>query len=359
MHRELTRAWVEVDLGALRRNALALASRAHVPLLPMVKADAYGAGAERVAAALEPLHPWGFGVATVEEGEALRSSGVERPLVVFTPLLGEDLAGARSARLTPCFGRADAVARWARSGGGPWHLCIDTGMSRAGVRWNDAEMLHAIAHAGTPEGAYTHLFSAERADGSADMQERRFREAITTFGQRPKLLHVENGAAVERREGSAWDLVRPGIFLYGVGSGPGATLVPEPVVHVRARIVDLRTIEDGDTVSYGATYRASGQRRIATLSIGYADGYRRALSNRGVALLHGQRAPVAGIVTMDMTMLDVTDIPCQLGDVATLVGAEGGRVLTVDEVARTAEMSPYELLTGLRARLERLYVGGR
>ena len=143
---------------------------------------------------------------------------------------------------------------------------------------------------------------------------------------------------------------------------------PRPVVSVFARLVDLRFIEEGETVSYDATYRATGRRRIATLAIGYADGYRRALSNRGSALLNGKRVPVAGLVTMDMTMLDVTDVPCEVGDVATLIGAdkelrfdEGepvNQILDVEGVAREADMSPYELLTGLRARLPRVYLRG-
>jgi alanine racemase len=121
-------------------------------------------------------------------------------------------------------------------------------------------------------------------------------------------------------------------------------------------VIDLRTVNDGDTVSYGATWRASGRRRIATLGIGYADGYRRALSNRGSVLLNGQRARVAGIVTMDMTMIDVTDVPCEIGDVATLIGRDGNAVLTVDEVAATADVLSYELLVGLKLRVPRFYL---
>jgi alanine racemase len=133
--------------------------------------------------------------------------------------------------------------------------------------------------------------------------------------------------------------------------------VSDAVVLVRARVVDLRTIDDGETVSYGATYRAEGRRRIATLGIGYADGYRRILGNHAVALVGGRRAPVVGVVTMDMTMLDVTDVPCNVGDVATLMGADGSDRITVADVARFGDLSPYEVLTGLRGRLPRRYVG--
>jgi alanine racemase len=132
-------------------------------------------------------------------------------------------------------------------------------------------------------------------------------------------------------------------------------LEPEPVASVHARVVDIRRIRDGDTVSYDATYRAVGDRRIATVSLGYADGYPRALSNRGCARLGVARVPVAGVVTMDMTMLDVTDAPCALGDVATLIGGEQRDGISLDAVARMADMSSYELLTGLRNRIARVY----
>ena len=352
-----TRAWVDVDLGALRRNGEALARRAGVPLLPMVKADAYGLGVAPVVAALEPLEPWGYGVATVAEGAELRALGVRRPVVVFTPVLRDDFARASAASLTLALGDAALVREWA-GGGGRWHLAVDTGMSRAGVDWREMGAIVDVATAFPPEGAFTHFHSAERNDGSREVQERRFREALALLPVPPRVVHVENSPALVRAAPSPWAAVRPGIFLYGVGSGAGELLRPEPVAHLRARIVELRSLRDGDTVSYDATYRAVGPRRIATLAVGYADGYRRALSNRGTALLNGGRAPVAGLVTMDMTMLDVTDVPCAVGDVATLVGRDGADLLEVEEVARVADVSPYELLTGLRLRAPRVYADG-
>jgi alanine racemase len=160
---------------------------------------------------------------------------------------------------------------------------------------------------------------------------------------------------VESHAPSRWSLCRPGIFLYGVASRPMGPLVPEPVVTIRARNVEIRTLSEGDTVSYGATWRAQGVRRIATVPVGYADGYRRALGNRGVALLGGRRIHVAGRVTMDMTMFDVTDTDAALGDVVTLLGRDGEDVITVSELADLGELSPYELLTGLRTRLPRVH----
>jgi alanine racemase len=349
------RAWVDVDLGALLRNAQALARRARVPLLPMVKADAYGLGAVAVVRALERLGPWGYGVATIREGAELRATGVERPILLFTPPLPGELAAARDARLTPVLGRRDAIAAWAALGRAPWHLGIDTGMSRAGVRWDAVDALADLLRAHPPEGACTHFHSAELGDGSRELQERRFCEALARLPARPAVLHAENSAAVECRAPSPWTVARPGIFLYGVTCGDGRAVAAEPVAHLRAPVVDMREVADGETVSYAASYRAVGRRRIATVACGYADGYRRALSNRGVALVRGRRVPVAGVVTMDMTMLDVTDVECEVGDVATLIGRDGDELLTVADVARAGELSPYEVLAGLRGRPERRY----
>jgi alanine racemase len=357
MHSSIRRAWVEVDLGALLRNGAAIAAHAGVNILPMVKADAYGLGAVAVARALEQLDPWGFGVATIAEGEELRRASIERPIVVFSPLLIGDFDAAVRANLTPTLGTRDAIERW-RETDRPWQLAIDTGMSRAGVQSDEIDsVLDAIA-ASPPQAAFTHFHSAERGDETRDLQERRFAEAVARLPAQPLLIHAENGAAVAHRAPSKWGLARPGIFLYGVTSGNSPQIQPEPVVSVRARVIDLRMIAAGETVSYGATYRAPTTRRIATLGIGYADGYRRALGNRASVLLHGRRARVVGVVTMDMTMIDVTDVQCEIGDIATLIGADGADRIDVVEVAEMGGLSPYEILTGLRGRLPRRYLGG-
>ena len=357
MKQTLHRARVEIDLGALQRNGAALARRAGVPLLPMIKADAYGLGAESVFRALEALEPWGYGVATVTEGEQLREWGVSRPVLVFTPLLEQELARVRAARLTPTLGFPDEIEAWRRAGGGAWHLAIDTGMSRAGIPWRQIKEIKHVLQLLPPEGAFTHFHSAELDDGTLAAQEKLFRDAIASLPSRPRLLHADNSASIARRSRSQWDLVRPGIFLYGVGSGRSAALQPEPVVHLRAPIVEIRDLEAGDSVSYGATLRVERPARIATLAVGYADGYPRSLSKAGAVLVGGTLAPIAGAITMDMTMIDVTTIPCAVGDVATLIGRAGDTVLTVERVADDAGMSPYELLTGLRSRVERSYFG--
>jgi alanine racemase len=371
-------AWLEVDLGALLRNARTVAERARVPLLPMVKADAYGLGAIPVVRALETISPWGYGVATLEEGTALRAAGITRPIVVFNPLLGDELPAAHAQQLAPTLSEIPLIAAWGTlTGNAPWHLAIDTGMSRTGVRWSAVGDLSALVRQFPPLGACTHFYSADADDGSSRVQLERFRTALNALPSRPSVLHAENSAAIERLAGpSDWTFVRPGVFLYGVESrdsapgDAGSPLRSEPVVALRARIVDLRWIEAGESVSYGATFRPNERRRIATLAAGYADGYRRAFSNVGVALVRGRRARVAGIVTMDMTMLDVTGLDCAIGDVATLLGverpapgigaapSEGSLHDAIDlaSAARAAGLCAYEVLTGLRGRILRVYV---
>jgi alanine racemase len=347
------RAWVEVDLGALRRNGEAIRSRSGRPILPMIKADAYGLGAIPVARALEEIDPWGYGVATVDEGLHLRDSGISRPIIVFTPVLPEELDQVRRAGLRPALGSAGTIEQWGWLGD-PWHLSIDTGMSRAGVHWRDVEQVVESVGKYPPEGAFTHLHSAE-SDGSVEEQLARFDEALSKLPARPPLLHAESGAALARRGESRFDIVRPGIFLYGWGGMTDAPLQPEPVVSVRARVVDLRWIEEGESVSYEATWRAPARRRIATLPVGYADGIRRSLSGSGFVSIRGSRAPIAGLVTMDMVMVDVTAIECEIGDVATLLGTGDGLDVTLRDWADASGLSPYEILAGLRLRLHRLY----
>jgi alanine racemase len=350
------RAWVDIDLGALVRNAATVARHAGVPLLPMVKADAYGLGAVAVSRALERVEPWGFGVATIVEGEELRHAAITRPIVVFTPLLIGDFDAAVRAKLTPTLGTRSEIQRW-RETGLPWHLAVDTGMSRAGVQWNEIDSIFDLLPAHPPQGVFTHFHTAERpTDGSRALQEQRFEAVLARLPIRPELVHAENSPALQHGVRSRWSIARPGIFLYGVSAGTDPRIVPEPVVSVRARVVDLRTIEPGESVSYGATHRVESRRRIATVGLGYADGYRRALGNRASVLLHGRRVPVVGVVTMDMTMLDVTDTPCEIGDMVTLIGTDGSDRIDVSELAAMGNLSPYELLTGLRGRLPRRYV---
>ena len=348
------RAWVDIDLGAIRRNAAAIAARAGVPILPMVKADAYGLGAVRVARALDLDDPWGFGVATVTEGEELRRAGITRPIMVFSPMLAEDLDGAERSDLIPTLATAATIKRWTPTRM-PWHLDIDTGMGRAGLRWDEVRKLADVIAACPPDGVFTHFHSAELPNGSMEEQVRRFEEALKALPAQPKWTHAENSPAIERCGRSRWSFARPGVFLYGVNNLDPTEIKAEPVAALRARIVEMRATRDGDTVGYDATWISKGTRRIATVPVGYADGFRRVLSNKGEALLRGKRVKVAGNVTMDMTMLDVTNVPCEIGDVVTLIGRDGADEITVSDVGKLGGLSPYEVLTSLRSRLPRRY----
>ena len=354
------RAWVHVDLAALVRNARALAAHARVPLIPMVKADAYGLGAVAAAHALEPLAPLAFGVSSIPEGEELRAAGITRAIILFTQVTARDLDRLRWAGMTPTIGSRQHLEAWIAAGGGPWHLAIDTGMHRAGVNHDALDSMLDLVAAHPPAGAFTHFHSAELDDGSMEAQEARFRAVLARLPQRPPIVHTENSAGIVRRSPSAWDAVRPGVFLYGVGSWTspdGDGLRPEPVVSLRARILELRDVAPGEGVSYDATWRATRHARIATVACGYADGLRRHLGNRAHALVCGQRVPIRGVVTMDMAMVDVTDVACDVGEVVTFLGTDGGVTITVEEAAALGGLSPYELLVGLKLRLPRVHSG--
>jgi alanine racemase len=354
---ETARTWVDVDLGALQANARTLTSLTGSRLLPMVKANGYGLGAIAVAKALEPLDPWGYGVATVEEGAALRAAGIERPILVVSPLVPDGMNGYLDHRLRPSIGDPVALDAWLGRSAEPFHVEIDTGMGRAGVRWDDAPALVATAallHDATGwEGIFTHFHSADTDPASAAGQWSRFQDVLTALPRRPALVHAANSAGSLRGDAYAADLIRPGIFLYGGRAGGQA---PQPVATLRARVVAVRRLGPGEPVSYGASWRATRTTTVATLAIGYADGFLRAAAGpegrpaRQVEL-GGARVPVVGRVTMDLTMVDVADRAVAVGEVATIYG--GG--ISLDRQAEAAGTIAYELLTALSGRVPRRY----
>jgi len=344
------RAWVDVDLAALVANARTVAARSGSRLLPMVKANAYGLGAVPVARALEQVDPWGYGVATLEEGEELRRAGITRPILVFTPLQSGQTQGFLSASLRPVIADLPALREWTSATREPFHLEIDTGMSRSGVRWEDAEALTALAatlvSAPGWEGIFTHFHTADDRAVTAE-QWKRFEQILSGLPRRPSLVHASSsGTALHDRAYSS-DLVRPGIFLYGGRAGGEA---PRVVAKVRARVIALRTVKPGDTVSYGATWTASAPTRIATVALGYADGVPRSLSNKGKLEIQGRLAPLVGRVAMDMVMVAVDDAIAQ-GDVATFFGG----LISLDAQAEVAGTVSYELLTSIGSRVVRRY----
>lgn len=352
-------AWVEVNLAGIRRNARRLAARAGVPIIAMLKADAYGLGAVSAARALVDVpNIWGLGVATIAEGLALREAGVSARLLCCTPLLRAELRAASAANITPSLSHADDIAHWAALGNQPWHLSIDTGMNRAGVSWRLAGALREVLIQHPPEGAFTHFAAGTIVDASRAEQEHRFRQALSDCEVErvnPNvLLHAESSLGVAARGPSPYHLARPGIALYGWPSN--SELGVEPVFELKARVVDVRELNAGDAVSYGGTWVALDTTRVATLAIGYGDGYRRELSGDALVVISGTRCRVVGTVTMDMIMVDVTNVPCEIGDVASLMGGTHANALSLDEVAGFGGLSPYELLVGLKLRLPRTFL---
>ena len=349
------RAWVDVDLAALVANAGTVAARSGRPLLPMVKANAYGLGAVRVARALEALDPWGYGVATPAEAAELRAANLSRPVVVFTPLQADWIPALVRDSVRPAIGDLEALRAWLRTAGErPFHLEVDTGMGRAGFRWSDAESIAAAAallhDAAGWEGVFTHFHSAESDERSLDEQWLRFTEVLGGLGRRPPLVHAANSAAALRGSRYAADLVRPGIYLYGGFAGD--TVPPaKPVARLRARVVATRRVAAGETVSYGAAWRAPRDTTVATLGAGYADGIVRSLARSGVVKLGDRIVPIAGRVTMDMTLVDAGNQPVEVGDTAAIFG-DG---VSLDDQARNAGTIAYELLTAIGARVERRY----
>jgi alanine racemase len=356
---EITRAWVDVDLAALAANARTIATISGSRLLPMVKANGYGLGAVEIARALEQVDPWGFGVASIEEAATLRAAGIRRPILVLTPLIPEWIDQCLALDLRPSLGDSTALERWVSQGSKPFHIEIDTGMSRAGVRWNDHATLARfgtlLKSAAGWEGAFTHFVAAESDTPATRRQWERFQEALRVLPRKPAMIHAANSAASLHGTSFAGDLVRPGIFLYGGGAG---AIAPRPVAALRGRVVAVRSLAAGDSVGYGATWRADRPVTVATISLGYADGLPRGTPAIGrerhqrAVELNGKLASVVGRVTMDMCMLSV-DGGVAPGDMATAFGG----LISLDEQAHAAGTISYELLTRLGPRVTRRYQG--
>lgn len=348
------RTWIEVNLGAIVANARTVSARARgARLLPMVKADGYGLGALPIARALEPLEPWGYGVATPEEGRELRAAGITRPIVVFSPVT-ESLDLLARENLVPALGGATQIRAWrSMAGDRPFHVQIDTGIGRAGIWW-EAFFERSFEFRDAPgfEGVFTHFHSAESDPASVRQQWERFGAAIAALPKRPRYVHAANSAAALCHPEVAGDLVRPGIFLYGGRVGQHR---PEPVLTWRARVFEVGWREAGATVSYGATFKAPGRISLATIAAGYADGVDRKLSNVGDVLIAGRRLKIAGRVTMDMTVVWASDWAPEEGSLATLIGRDGEEEITLDQMAESAGTIAHELLTGIGRRVERIY----
>jgi alanine racemase len=364
----------EVNLANLRHNLRVVERAANGrPVWAVLKADGYGHGAKGVARTLERAGASGICVALLEEGIELREAGIRIPILVTGGYFGRAWSEVVRHDLTPVLhdlGQVEALAeevRFSETGTVKAHVKIDTGMSRLGVNPADIERLAKTLTA-HPEvrldGLMTHFASADSDDlESMNTQLDRFDAATETLkghGHVASARHAANSAALLRCPRALLDLVRPGIALFGVEPREGMCKGLRSVMRVRSEIIALREVPVGGTVGYGATWKATRPSRIATVPIGYADGLVRALSNRGAILVRGKRAPIVGAVSMDMTMIDVTDVGgAAIGDECCALGPQKGPLgedaITADELARELGTIPWEILTNVSRRVPRFY----
>lgn len=364
----------EVNLANVRHNLRLLQRVAGgAKVYCVLKADGYGHGSKALARTLERAGATGIAVALLEEAVELREAGIQAPILVMGGYYGRSYHEVLRYRLTPVVhdeGQIEAIAdevRYAQASPVRIHVKVDTGMARLGVQPEGVISLGNTIRKHPEvklEGLMTHFACADAADHEAmTAQLDAFDAATTVFGSMgltPLVRHAANSAAMLQLRRARMDLVRPGIALFGVEPFPGAAEGLRPAMQVKSQLVSLRGLERGQSVGYGWTWTAKRPSRIATLPMGYADGLSRGLSNRGVVLVRGQRAPIVGVVSMDMTMVDVTDIlGAQAGDECVVLGSQQGPHgedrITAEEVAHQLDTIPWEILTNISRRVPRFY----
>jgi alanine racemase len=364
----------EVNLAHLRHNLRVIQRTAGgSQIWAVLKADGYGHGAKGVARTLERAGASGICVALLEEAIELRQAGIRVPILITGGYYGRAWGEVLRHSLTPVLhdaGQVEELAEEVRySGAEPAnvHVKIDTGMSRLGVMPREvprmAEMLarHREVRVG---GLMTHFACADGGDPeSINAQMDLFDQvtlALKSLGISAPLRHAANSAAILQSPRAHLDVVRPGIALFGVEPRAGICKELRPVMQVRTELIAVREIPTGQSVGYGATWKASRTSRIATIPMGYADGLSRALSNRGELLVRGKRAPLVGVVSMDMAMLDVTEVPdVRVGDECVVLGTQKGPLgqstISAEEIAKTLGTIPWEVLTDISRRVPRFY----
>jgi alanine racemase len=366
--------WVEVDLHSLESNFLAL--RKLLPrslkIMAVIKADAYGHGGSPVALRLQQLGVDALAVAILEEALVLRKAGVSCPLVLlngFWPGQEDDIV---SQELAPVVFRPDMLPNLEKAAARAkrlvtYHLEVNTGISRLGVEWEEAPAL-VTPHAPSPwtrcEGVFTHFSVAENLqDSSTATQLERFTQFLAAAGEcgwQSLWRHAANSAGILNFRQSWMDGVRPGLLLFGVNPlpVPQSLLELAPVLSFKTQVMQVRTVRRGSSIGYANSFTAGRDSRIATLSVGYADGLMRALSNCGQVLIHGQRLPIVGKISMDLTLVDATEAAhVDVGDEAVLIGKQGNQAILVEELADLVQTIPYEILTRIGARVPRVYLG--
>ncbi len=371
----LGRVWAEIDLDALRHNIAEVRRQiGNRKMLFAIKADAYGHGLRVIASAAWQLVD-AFGVASVEEGVSCRQAGANAtPILILSPTPEEEIPELFQYHLTPTitemnFARQLSREAVRRNQALSVHIEVDTGMGRTGVSTTEAlEFITAVTRLPGIKlaGVFTHFPAADTDITFTRQQVEEFNHLISELHARGItgfLRHAANSAGCLNIPEAHLDMVRPGLMLYGIMpvsyhfGHRRAELNLKPVMSLRSRIVNLRSIPAGVSISYERNYFTSRPSGIAVISAGYGDGYPYSLTNKGYALLHGQRAPVVGNVSMDLTMLDVTDIPgAKLGDTVTLLGAAEGKKICANELALLAGTIPYEIICRVSPRVPRLYI---
>jgi alanine racemase len=363
---------IVVDLDRIAGNLRAIRAHAGVPVMAIVKANAYGHGLVDVARHLQAQGVEHLGVAFPEEGIALRRAGITVPILVLGGIYGpqvaeylhQDLQITVSSldKLRQVEAAAESLGRRASV-----HLKIDTGMERIGVHaWSAGPFIEAAVASRwiTLAGIYSHLACSDEPDSPMTaLQLARFDEACAHFGRIGAPVpprHIANSGGVLHFPDACLDMVRPGILLYGVLPGPTArpTVAVQPALSLVSRVVYFKVVQAGHTVSYGGTWAPPADTRVVTVPIGYGDGYPRALSSRGMVLLRGREYPIVGRVCMDQFMVDIGGDSAWNEDEVVLIGRQDGAELRVEQVAAAAGMIPYEVLVGLNERIPRLYRSG-
>jgi alanine racemase len=370
------RAWAEIDLGAIAFNVKQLKRLVgdNTEIMAVVKADGYGHGAEQVSkTALASGATW-LGVATTDEGIALRKCGIHDPILILAPIPVERIQDAvcHDLRLTVCtVDMLQAISHATEVAGKTQarvHLKIDTGMGRIGIE--PGEVLPFVNSAAMypnvrVEGIFTHFATADEVDKSFAIQQfERFRNAekdLTKAGLSSCICHVSNSAAILDHPMFSLDLVRAGIIIYGLypSSEVKHEIALRPSLEFKTRIIHVKRVSKGVSISYGATYATDEPCTIATLAVGYADGFSRALSNKGVVLIGGKRLPVVGRVCMDQCMIKApVDSDIAIGDEVVLIGRQGDEEISVDEVAALMGTINYEVVCMITGRVPRVYKNG-
>ncbi len=357
-----SRTWAEVDLGAVRHNVPLLRRRAGGPLMAVVKADAYGHGAVPVARAALEAGAESLAVVTVEEGAELRAAGITAPVLVFTDLPPHALLPARQQGLTVTAHSVESARRIAAVPRLEAHLKVNTGMNRWGVEPTEVGEARRILGDGLA-GVYTHFATADSDASETSRQVERFDAVLADqpFGGLP--VHAANSAALLWHPEARYDLARPGVALYGLhpkgDEGDPAEEGLRPALALKSYVAAVRRLLPGEGVSYGLTYRAEDPTLVATVPVGYAEGYRRALSGRACALIRGVRRPLLGRVTMDACVFGADD-GVEVGDEVVLLGEQDGESVSAEELGRLAGTINYEITTGVNPRrVERSYTDVR